>query len=329
MPRTAAALLAAVLLHVLAGTARPGEEPKPPEAKPGIFASANWADSQAYAVKAPLVVIGKVTDPGKPAGKGWNQNMRGDGTMATIELQQELVLEVTEVLRGKLEPGRLTVKIQKVSFPMQFIYPLLNRMENGRWVNRQSLPAAEFALSKDRTYVLFLAEAKVEKGKEPGAAEARSADMADGSSPAEDPDAQLVASVRAFCRALADWASPPKLAADEEARIKALVADLGSDDFDKREAAEAELRKTGARAKVQLEAAAKDPDPERSFRARELLKAAEPVPGRTELPGGAPAAPKPDVMKKRPEAKPELEVLPAPVPVPMPAPAPLPPAAAE
>jgi len=30
-----------------------------------------------------------------------------------------------------------------------------------------------------------------------------------------------------------------------------------------------------------------DPDPERSMRASELLKAAEPVPGRTELPGGA------------------------------------------
>jgi hypothetical protein len=249
--------------------------------------------------------------------------------MAPVDVQQGLVVEVSEVLRGKLEPGKLTVAFKTANFPLQSLYQMANKFDGKRWTNRQVVPAADFALAKDHTFLLFLSEAKVEKGKEKDAPGSRSAEHVAEAAPIEEPDAQLLASVRAFCQALADWAQPPKLAAEEDAKIKALVADLGADDFDRREKAEADLRALGPRTKAYLDTAARDKDPERSFRAKEVLKAVEPVPGKVELPKGVGGdAAKPGTMKERPKPKPEPEAEPEPAPGPAPgprgAPAPLP-----
>ena len=317
MSRLSAAALSLTVLF--AATAPAGEE-----APPGPLARGNWSDAQAGAAKAPLVAVGKVADAGKVEGKSWNMQARGDNVLAPVDVQQELVVEVSEVLRGKLAPGKLTVRVKTVNYPLQSLYQMLNKFDGKRWTNRQVIPAADFALAKDRSFLLFLSEAKAEKGKEKDAPERLAAEHVADASPMEGPDAQLLASARAFCQALADWAQPPKLAPEEDAGLKALAADLGADDFDKREKAEAEFRKVGARAKNYLEAAARDKDPERSFRAKELLKAVEPRPGEVELPKGAGAAgSKPGTMKERPKPKPEGEGEPAPEPAPGPRGAPV------
>jgi hypothetical protein len=57
--------------------------------------------------------------------------------------------------------------------------------------------------------------------------------------------------------------------------ISALIQQLGDEDFNVRDAATAKLAADGAMAKSELEDAAKDPDPERSLRAKELLRRME------------------------------------------------------
>ena len=309
--------LVALALVLGAPAASAGEE-----AKPGPFARGSWADAQLFASRAQLVVVGKVVEAGKVEGKGWSLTERGDNVNAPVDIQQELTVEVAETLRGKAEPGRLIVTVKTVSFPLQALYQM--RFVGNQRTSRQAVPAVEFALGRDKTLLLFLAAPRREKGGTGKGPERLAADHLDKAAPMEEPDAQVLASVRGFCRASADWSDPPKLPPGEEARVRVLVADLGSDDFEVREKAEAELKAMGARIRPHLEAAAKDKDAERAFRARAVLKAIEPVPGSVELPlGAAPAEAGPGTMKDRPKPKPEPGPEPEPAPPP-PRPAPSP-----
>lgn len=67
-------------------------------------------------------------------------------------------------------------------------------------------------------------------------------------------------------------ASPPAATAEEQARIKQLVENLGSDDFRVREGATKELIEMGEKARPALEAAMKSPLPEVRFRADQILR---------------------------------------------------------
>ncbi len=310
-----AAVLAALTLLAAAEIAA-GEE-----STPGPFSAGDWAEAQENAGKSPLVVIARVVEAAGAKGKGWNMQARGDNNRAPVDVQQECTVEVVEVLRGEPKASKLVVRLNTVQYPLQSLYRMLMVSDGKRTTRRQSVPAGEFALVKDRTYLLFLSAPKDAEARDP-------VDSQPDTDPVEAPDAQLLASVRGFCRALAAWKDPPKLAPEEDARVRQLVADLGADDFEKRERAEADLRKLGAAVRTYLEAAARDKDPERSFRAKDILKAAEPMPGQTELPFGEAVGgtAKSGTVKNRPkeEPLPEIEGVPEPAPAPAPEPEALP-----
>lgn len=318
-------LLAALLplgLPALGGEEEPAINP---------YANGAWDRGQEQAAMSPLVVLGRVVEAGKPEGTAWSRanmdNTDRTALSALVSLKQNAVLEVKEVLRGEFKGDRLTVRVGQVAVPLQVALQMLYRPQarDIRLRRRTEIPAAEFALARDAVYVLFLSEPKTEKdkdGKEVSAAEHMAKAM-----PMMEPDEQLLNSVRAFCRELADWKNPPGLSEDEERRVKELIADLGADDFGKRDRAEAALKALGARVKSHLDAAAKDADAERAFRAAGILKAIEPVAGAVEVPRGArPDAAGPAVMKEKPKPKPPEEGPPPGPPEPGPEPDPAPPA---
>jgi hypothetical protein len=273
------------------------------------YANGTWDRAQAQAAKAHLVIVGKVVEAGKPEGAPWSQNKPENYDQATmtalIDLKQGLTVEVKEVLHGELKASKLVVKTGQVAVPLMVAHQMMQQPQakDPRQRFRREIPVAEFALAKGAVYLLFLSEPKTGKGKD--GKESVTAEHVAKAMPMAAPDEQLMKSVRAFCQALADWKQPPRLSAEEEARVKALVADLGADDFEKRDKAEAELKSLGPRTKPYVQPAAKDKDPERSFRAREILKAIEPAPGAVEIPqSGRSEAAKPSVMKEKPKPKP-------------------------
>lgn len=304
------------LLAAACGASRAGEgENKGEKDKdPSFYAEVSWRQAQEHAHAAGLVVLAEVTEAGKASGKGWpvQGSARGvrpgipglPGSPAyqgvKVDLQQELAVEVREVLRGRAALGPLRVQIRGIALDATLVQQRTWRPQekDPRKRRRTSIPAAEFGLKKGARYIFFLGElqeAKPGPGKEgdgeggerPPAAPPLATHL-DSAAPAEARDAQVLDSVRAFCKALADWAGPPPLPAEEEARVQGLIDRLGHEDYREREAADARLRQMGARTRRHLERAARDRDAERVWRAREILKAIEPLPGREELPGFAP-----------------------------------------
>lgn len=312
--KRALAGLAALSLFAC-GASRAGEAEKPEkrEKEPSFYAEVSWRQAQEHAHAAKLVVLAEVTEAGKASGKGWPVQGSARGVRPAIpglpgspayqgvkvDLQQELAVEVREVLRGRAPAGPLRVRLRGIALDAGLIQQRTWRPQekDPRKRRRTSIPAAEFGLEKGARYVLFLGEPqKPGPGKEGGDGGAGEKPPAspplaahlDSAAPAEARDAQVLDSVRAFCKALADWADPPPLPPEEEARVRALVDGLGHEDYREREAADAGLRQMGARIRRHIERAAGDRDAERVWRAREILKAIEPLPGREELPGFAP-----------------------------------------
>jgi len=298
-----ALLLAATscLALLAAARARGGED------EPGFYASGRWQDAQAGASRAAVVLVAKVTEAGKPAGGGWDGNTDGATMACKVDVRQDVTVEVEELLAGEAGSGPLAVKFGESMLGMQAVQQFWIaqiQKKKGNYGNRR-LGVENFALVSGRRYLLFLEAPKPAAGGKDGKGRAAAAHLKD-CAPVENPDAQILASVRGFCRELAVWKSPPKLTADEEKAVLQLVADLGADGFDKREAAEKALRTSGARLRPYLLKASQDRDEERSFRAKALLKALEPEPGKNELPGGADAR-VPALMKERPKEPPPKE----------------------
>jgi hypothetical protein len=93
---------------------------------------------------------------------------------------------------------------------------------------------------------------------------------------------------------LADDPAPPAaLSHEEEARVKQLIDNLGSDDFRIREGATKELTEMGARIRPQLEAASKSTVAEVRFRADQVLRKLDGVRRDRRIGEDDPAAPRP------------------------------------
>ncbi|HOX05103.1 MAG TPA: hypothetical protein PK280_01780, partial [Planctomycetota bacterium] len=194
-------------------------------------------------------------------------------------------------------PRKLIVQVRPLALPNALVMRMLRRIpgdrdmypDEGMRVPRGAgaipvrLGTADFAMSAGKTCVLFLRTAELPQSG--GESQAPVAEHTAEAVPLEEPDAALLASLRAFCRASADWTRPPELPAEEDTQVKALVADLGSEDFGKREQAEAALNAKGARVRLYVEAAAQDRDAERAFRAKVVLQTIQPVPGNFRPPG--------------------------------------------
>ena len=304
MARWSVALL---ILAALAPAARAADDEKPPS----LYANGTWDRAQYSAAKAPLVIVGKVVEAGKAEGPAWTQNKPENYDQSTmsflISLRQSLKVEVKEIIQGEIKDDKLTVRVEEVGLPAGIVQQMQMRPQAKNPVPRYraEIPAADFALAKDATYLFFLSAPKSKKDKD--GEETLIADHLAKGMPMAAPDEQLLKSARAFCRAMADWKTPPKFSDEEAARVKALVADLANDEFEKRDKAEADLKNMGASIRPYIEAAAKDADPERAERARVILKAIEPAPGKVELPKRAAAG-----------ALPPAPVGPEPAPVPAP-----------
>jgi hypothetical protein len=273
---------------------------KAPEKSLGIYAESRWEDGQERAAASRLIVVARVVEAGVVAGKGADPDyQRGQRESMSVDVRQDCVVEISAVLRGTLAGPELAVKLETVKLTAQVCAsrgPLLAKTI-GAPPNPSGNPAA---LQRGVTYIFFLGE----PGKDGGRA---AASVVPEAPPMAEPDAGLLDSVRRFARECEHWARPPALPPEEDAKVKALVADLGAEDFEKRERAEAELKGIGTRIRPYLEAAAKGQDQERAFRAGELLKSVEPIPGKTELPGGAAGAAKPGAREEPPKRKPGPE----------------------
>jgi len=316
MPRTTSAFLVAIFT-IMCGASRAGEAGKTEQEKPpSIYTEVSWRQAQAYAAKAEAVLVATVTEAGKPSGKGWSRNTRGirpgiaGRTDNTLDIGQDLAVEIAEVLRGQVAPGALRVRIGKLACDYAVIQKRAwnPQAKDIRKRQRASIPAKELALEKGRRYIFFLTgpqdegkknERKGEKkeGEEEAATEAEPAPATpilqhlDSAAPAEVGDDQIVNSVRAFCGVLADWADPPAPSPEKEALVRRLIKQLSSDDYREREAADEALRRLGAWIRPHIEKAAADPDAERAWRARNILEAIEPAPGAAELPAVMPRKP--------------------------------------
>ncbi len=235
-------------------------------------------------IRGDLVIVGKVVEAGAPAGAGWKRTghfFRLETKTLPVDVQQQVTVEVSQVLRGRKPGGKLRVSLKELNLPIRLMRQVARKRpgEKGRGgVYHVGLPAKRFALVKGKSYLFFLSAAKKVKVEGPPAGERLVAESAPGAVPVEEPDEKLVAPVKIVCRLLKEWDHPPKLAPAVKAKVRALVAELGSDDFKARDKAQAALVAMGPRIRVPLEAAAKDADAERSERAGNGLRAVRPSP---------------------------------------------------
>ncbi len=288
-----------------------------------FYTSGTWEGAQHAAAKSKLVVLGKVVEAGKAKGKGWDGKPNSSSTnymlrTGKVDVRQEIVVEVTEVLRGKLATKRLTVRIESAELNYQAMYQFSWAQLRKKKLKRgkRGLTVNYFTLAKGKTYLLFLDAPKVTRAAKPGGKDKTVAGHLKTSAPMEAPDPRILDSVRGFCDELARWDKPPKLAAEEAKEVARLIADLGADDYAKRDKADRTLRVIGAGLRPQLKKASEDGDEERAFRAREILEAVKPEPGKVEMPKGRGKGKLPGIFKKRPKPKPEPKPGPGPEPDP-------------
>jgi hypothetical protein len=280
-------LLPAVGAAILAATAAAagGERPE-------FHAGTTWQEAQASAAASRLAVLVRVVEAGKPEGKGWDGNFErvGNHTQWTsqVEIDQQLVVEVSEVLHGSLSVRRLKVKLGKLTVRYRGLSMYWSRhLRPKNWRGGgMSMPAAEFALRKDGRYVLFLeAPEAAAGGGEPTAAHAA------GAAPVPKGDGKVLKSVRAFCKVLNAWENPPELGAEDRERVRDLIARLGHQEYEERAEADRQLRELAPYIRPYLTEAAEDPDLERAVAAERIMADFAPVPGKHVEPKSPPPPP--------------------------------------
>jgi hypothetical protein len=298
-PRSIPGFFSALLLLASAASGAEGD----------FYGSTKWQDAQKAAAGARLVVVVRVTEAGKPAGKGWDGNMQRHGVSSRdwkgeVEVKQEVSAEITSVLRGTAKHKKLKATLGTASLS----YQKLSQHWRSHYYKRgkvfaPKLPASDFALAKGGTYVLFLGEPREERADGDEKRPLIAAVHVAGYAPAKAGDSKLLKSVTAFCRVLRAWERPPKLPAEEEAGVRKLIKQLGHEDFGKRGAADKALRTMAFRIRPLLAEAAKGRDLERATAAEKIIKDFTPVAGKTmypDAPAPAAKAPAKPPEKKRP-----------------------------
>jgi hypothetical protein len=248
-------------------------------------------------------------------GKGWNGQGTGKSTgsqlKARIDIKQEVVAEIREVLAGRLDEGVKEITVALSGLDLDYLslrgYYMQQRMrgiqKGGSRITKRGLPVAPFALQEGTEYLFFL---NAPRARENDGNRSVAAAHLRNCAPLAKPDKELLLSMRAFCRELKLWHKPPELSPEQQRTVTRLLAELGAEEFPRREKADRALRAIGAGLRPQLEAAAKDDDEERSFRAAQILKAVRPEPGKVMLPGNGERR-APEVFKERPKSKPRPE----------------------
>lgn len=241
--------------------------------------------------KADLVAVVKVTEIAGPrkeeAGAGEKKDdeapqprmailgmaaVRGGGEEKTVSA------EVTEVLRGDkdLKDVKFTVMVFKQGErEMMLITVKQERNVGGNRMQWTQSTAVPFPLAKDKKALVFLKK-EGEKKDADGKVVEREWSLLEGrlfGEPLEKP----LAAANSALKKLAEWDLPPKLSAEDEAAVRQLIADLGSETFATRENATKALIEKGAGVKALVEEAAKNSaDAEVKQRAGQILESLKP-----------------------------------------------------
>ncbi len=258
--------------------------------KPRIYSSGAWQDGQKSAAASKLVVVAKVIEAGKARGKGWDGNVKREGVHTNwtgeVSIDQHATIEITAVLRGSFGGKKLRITLDKARLKYRELLDHWRRNHHklGKAAAATQVPAGDFALHEGRAYLLFLDVPKSGgKGKD-GEELPASATHLEDSAPAETSNAALLKSVRAFCKLLRAWEHPPKLSVGEAEKVDKLIAQLGDEQYGKRQEADGALRKIADRLQPQLTRAAKRPDLPRATAELQILNDCRPTPGKAMKP---------------------------------------------
>ncbi len=301
VPGNLGAALPALLLAVLLSSSSAGE---------GSFYSKGkmtWQDGQKATAAAKLVVVAKVIEAGNAKGKGWDGNMQRAADYrkwtGKVEIKQRVTVEVTATLRGsfKDKSKRLIVTLDEVSLNYRELttYGQRHGRKAGQRGIAREIPGSHFALKKNLSYVLFLSSPSPGTDGKDGRKNPSQAIHLKSCAPSLATNATYLKSVRSFCAALRAWENPPKMSEEEAARIKKLIAQLGHEQYEKRQEADKALRTVATRIRPQLSKAAKGRDLESATAAERMLKDFCPTAGKTMYPG------EPAAKTKQPEKPPK------------------------
>jgi hypothetical protein len=243
--------------------------------------------------KADLVAVVKVTEIAGPkkdeeeakdgekkeeAAPQPRQAILGMGALRAGGEEKTVSAEVVEVLRGDKD-------VKSVKFPvtvfkqgdkeMMMITVKRERNVGGnkmQWVQSTGVP---FPLAKDKNALVFLKKEGEKKDAE-GKVVEREWSLVEGRLFGEPLEKPLAAAKEAL-KKIAEWENPPKLSAEDEAAVKKLIAELGSEVFATRENATKALIDKGGAVKPLVEEAAKNStDAEVKQRCDKILEALKP-----------------------------------------------------
>jgi len=208
------------------------------------------------------------------------------GGMATTP--KIVTAEVTELLKGDKE-----VKTVKFSVPvmkqgnkeMMLVTRTVDQMAGNARFRRSFQQWVPFELAKDKPALVFLKKTGEKKDADGKVVEREWA--VEGPLFGTAPE-KATAAARDALKKIAEWDNPPKLSAEDQAAVKQLIADLGSDDFATREAATKALVAKGGGVKPLVEEALKaSKDPEIKQRAEKVIEDLKPEAVKTGDPNAA------------------------------------------
>jgi hypothetical protein len=233
---------------------------------------------------AALVAVVRITEVGKPQAAA--ENLADDeGQFKQIFSlpnmwdkirKRRIEAEVTEVLRGDKDTKKLSFTVWTslaTGKELLVVIDTAGMAAANPFKAHYRNPSCPFALEKDKTALVFL------RAREKPAEEGKPAEKVwwpAGPFFAGAP-AAAIGAVKETLAKLAAWDRPPKLSAEDDAAARKLVTDLGSGDFNVREAATKALAGHGAGIKPLLEEVLKtSSDPEVKTRAEQVLEELKP-----------------------------------------------------
>lgn len=276
---------------------------------PGVVGGTATDDAQLKQVaravgKADLVAVIKVTDMPKDEEKKAQEKGGENAGPAEVIMgvgfiggngvaggpQKEIVIsaEAVDILKGDKDVKEIKIRANVMDAGKQQMLVVTETREsndgNGGVFKFQQTYTLPLTLAKDKQSLIFLKVADVRKdasGKVLERSYTLMPPLPDGA-----PE-KTVAAVKDALKRIAEWENPPKLSADDEAAVKKLIADLGNNSFETREAATKALTEKGGMVRALVaEAAKSSTDAEVKQRAENILEAIKPEFLKAEPAGG-------------------------------------------
>jgi hypothetical protein len=222
--------------------------------------------------KADLVAVVKVTEIAGPK-KDEEEAKDGEKKEEAAPQPRQAILGMGALRAGGEEK---TVSVFKQGDKEMMMITVKRERNVGgnkmQWVQSTGVP---FPLAKDKNALVFLKKEGEKKDAE-GKVVEREWSLVEGRLFGEPLEKPLAAAKEAL-KKIAEWENPPKLSAEDEAAVKKLIAELGSEVFATRENATKALIDKGGAVKPLVEEAAKNStDAEVKQRCDKILEALKP-----------------------------------------------------